>query len=101
MCVPSSAIVGIGVAGVGEITTVGEIAAVGVAVGISGATVAVGGKNVAEGEIDGFGVLVAVAVTVAVTVTTTGVGMGGGAPHCPNANSPAATSPRPIRIIRV
>lgn len=91
MCVPSSATVGIGVAGVGVNV------AVGVSGGFSGVTVAVGGKNVAEGEIDGFGVVVAVAVTI-VGVTTTG---GGGAHARPSAASSRANriSPRIIRII--
>lgn len=71
---------------------------VGVIVGNSGVTVAVGGAIVAEGEIDGLGVIVAVVVGVAVMivgVTTTG----GGAVHCASSTTPAAIRARPISAI--
>ena len=74
----------------------------GVIVGNSGVTVAVGGAIVAGGEIDGLGVIVAVAlgtggagiVLVGVTVTTTG-----GVLHRTRANSPSAISTAASRIM--
>lgn len=81
--------VGAGAAGV----AVAGICAVAVIVGNSGVTVAVGGEIVAEGEIDGLGVIVAVALGV--TVTITGVTGGGGSARHPRPTairaSPAAT----------